>query len=594
MKVRERSEIDNKFKWKLEDIYETESLWNADFEKAKDLSKNFSTFQGKLFEDKDNIFACLKLEDEVFCIIEKLFVYAKMRLDQDCTVNMYKKMVAQVESLSVDISTKTAFIRPELSKNSEEYLLSLSKDKQFSDYSYSLELLAKDKIHTLSTQEELILARSGRFTELFQEAFSMFDDADVKFDDFINDKGETVKLSHGIYGLYMQTGSREERKKAFESMFSAYKQNIDVISTLYKGNVEKDNFYATVRKYESCLDRATSRENVPMSVYKKLIENVHNSLPMLHDYMKYRKDTLKYDELHMYDLHIPLVKNVDKNIEYEEAKQIVLDALTPLGEEYHNLLLTAFNSGWIDVYENKNKRSGAYSWGSFGTHPYVLLNYQPVLNEVFTIAHELGHSMHTYYSNKNQPYAKAGYEIFVAEVASTVNETLLVLHLLKDAQGDYKKYLLSYLLNMFRTTVFRQAQFAEFEVKAHEFVEKDIPLTPDTLNETYYELNKKYYGNDVVSDELIKYEWARIPHFYNSFYVYKYSTGLISAVCIAKYILEEGEEAVKNYKKFLSAGGSMPPVEILKLVNVDLTSDAPYKKAFDFYKETLEELKKMD
>lgn len=591
MKVKKRDEIDNQYKWRLEDIYASDQIWSDDIKKAKELSDLLIDFKGKLNNDKKSIFDCLNLNSKVGYILEKLYVYARMRLDQDVTVTKYKEMVSKVESLSVNIDAKTAFILPELSANDEEFLLSLSKDKDFEKYSYSLELIVKRKKHTLSTKEETLLAKMGKFTSLFKESFSMLDNADIKFEDFVNDKGEVVALSHGIYGLYLQTGSREERKKAFESMFNAYKQNINLITTLYKGNVEKNAFYANVRGYKSCLDRATSNEDVPSEVYERLIKNIHLNLPYLHDYMRYRKEELKYDELHMYDLHMPLVEDVTETIEYNQAKQMVLEALAPLGKDYNELLQKAFNEGWIDVYENKGKRSGAYSWGCYGTHPYVLLNYQPVLNDVFTIAHELGHAMHTYFSNENQPMEKAGYEIFVAEVASTVNETLLVMHLLKTATGNYRKYLLSYLLNMFRTTVFRQSQFAEFEYKAHTMAENEEPITPDSLCNMYYDLNKQYYGEDVVNDELIRYEWARIPHFYTAFYVYKYSTGLISAVCIACDILEKGEQAVKDYKKFLSAGGSMSPVEILKLVGVDLTTDAPYTKAMNFFKHTLEEIK---
>ena len=591
MKVKKRDEIDNQYKWRLEDIYSSDQVWSDDIKKAKELSDLLIDFKGKLNNDKKSIFDCLNLNSKVGYILEKLYVYARMRLDQDVTVTKYKEMVSKVESLSVNIDAKTAFILPELSANDEEFLLSLSKDKDFEKYSYSLELIVKRKKHTLSTKEETLLAKMGKFTSLFKESFSMLDNADIKFEDFVNDKGEVVALSHGIYGLYLQTGSREERKKAFESMFNAYKQNINLITTLYKGNVEKNAFYANVRGYKSCLDRATSNEDVPSEVYERLIKNIHLNLPYLHDYMRYRKEELKYDELHMYDLHMPLVEDATETIEYNQAKQMVLEALAPLGKDYNELLQKAFNEGWIDVYENKGKRSGAYSWGCYGTHPYVLLNYQPVLNDVFTIAHELGHAMHTYFSNENQPMEKAGYEIFVAEVASTVNETLLVMHLLKTATGNYRKYLLSYLLNMFRTTVFRQSQFAEFEYKAHTMAENEEPITPDSLCNMYYDLNKQYYGEDVVNDELIRYEWARIPHFYTAFYVYKYSTGLISAVCIACDILEKGEQAVKDYKKFLSAGGSMSPVEILKLVGVDLTTDAPYTKAMNFFKHTLEEIK---
>jgi len=589
MQVKKREEIDNDLKWKLEDIYSSEDLWNEDLSNAQIFCEKIVKFQGKL-NTKENILDVFKLEDQLDFIIGKLYAYAHMKLDQDCTKTKYKEMKGKAEAMLTNIYASLAFVTPEILENSLEFINSLAQDSDFKAYDYSLNKLAKNKEHSLSTKEEIILAKTQRFSELFEEGFSMLDNADIKFDNVKLDNGEEIQLSHGIYSYYLQTGSRDERKRVFESMFNAYKQNINLITSLYKGNLEKDWFYASIRGFSSSLDRAVNGEDVDINVYKKLIENIHKNLDGLHRYMKYRKDVLKYDELHMYDLHMPLINGVDKDIEYNEAKQIVLDALKPLGEEYQGILKKAFNEGWIDVCENKGKRSGAYSSGCFGVHPYVLLNYKPVLNDVFTIAHELGHAMHSYYSNSTQPISKAEYEIFVAEVASTVNETLLVMHLLKEAKGDYRKYLLSYLLNMFRTTIFRQAQFAEFEEKAHDMVEKDIPITPDGLCDMYFDLNKLYYGEDVINDELIRYEWARIPHFYSSFYVYKYSTGLISAICIAKDILAKGDEAVKDYKKFLCAGGSMSPVEILKLAHVDLTSDEPYQKAMDFYKSTLDEL----
>ena len=589
MQVRKREDIEEFLKWKLEDIYANEDLLSKDLDKLIEITKEISAYQGKL-NNKQNILSVYKLEDDLDYTLGKAYAYAHMRLDQDCTNTKYKELKSKVENVMNNIYSALAFVTPQILENPLEFILSLKDDEDFKNYNYSLEKLAKNKEHALSTKEEILLAKASKFADLFEEAFSMLDNADIKFENVVLDNGETVEMSHGIYSYYLQTGSREERKKVFESMFNAYKNNINLITSLYKGNLEKDWFYAQARNYKSSLDMAVSREDVTIKVYNKLIENIHTSLPGLHKYMKYRKDELGYDELHMYDLHMPLIKGVDKNIEYDEAKQIVLDALAPLGEEYHNLLLQAFNNRWIDVCENKGKRSGAYQSGCFGVHPFVLLNFKPVLNDVFTIAHELGHAMHTYYANSTQPISKAQYEIFVAEVASTVNETLLVMHLLKDAKGDYRKYLLTYLLNMFRTTIFRQAQFAEFEEKAHELVEKDIPITPDALCDIYYDLNKEYYGEDIVNDDLIRYEWARIPHFYSSFYVYKYSTGLISAICIASDILEKGEEAVKDYKEFLKAGGSMSPVEILKIAHVDLESDEPYKKAMEFYNNTINDL----
>lgn len=377
-------------------------------------------------------------------------------------------------------------------------------------------------------------------------------------------------------------------------MFNAYKDMINTVSMLYIGNVKKNVFYTQVRKYDSCLDRTTCGEDVPSDVYRKLTECIDGALGGLHRYMRYRRKALGYDKLHMYDLHVPIVSGSEKAVEYPEACRMVKEALAPMGKEYEELLDKAFNEGWIDVYENKGKRSGAYSWGCYGVHPYVLLNYQKTTHDVFTIAHELGHAMHSYYSNSAQPFAKAEYKIFVAEVASTVNEVLLLRHLLKSAEGNDKKYLLSYLLDMFRTTIFRQTQFAEFEYEAHTLAEKGEALNAQTLNAIYKKLNDKYYMTDgVADDELIQYEWARIPHFYNAFYVYKYSTGMISAICIADDILTKGDEAVQKYKNFLKAGGSMSPVEILKLAGVDLTDDKPYKQAMKVFEETLNQLEKL-
>lgn len=593
MQVVSRKNIDGKFKWRLEDIVAGDEEWEKLYKFTAEFAKDAGKFDGKLNEKK-TILACLRFDDELNLNLEKLYVYAKMRKDEDCSVDKYVGMVDRIKNLLVDISERTAYIMPQLSANDEKFLQQLKEDKDFEDYSYSLELIIKNKKHTLSTHEEIILAKTGLFSGIFQEAFGMFDNLDIKFTPIKTKDGETVELSHGIYGVLMQSKNREDRKAAFESMFNAYKDMINTVATIYIGNVKKNVFYTQVRKYESCLDRATSSEDVPSEVYGKLLDCINGNLKSLHAYMRYRKKALGYKELHMYDLHVPITDGEEESVEYSEACKIVKSALAPLGEEYAKLLGEAFNEGWIDVYENKGKRSGAYSWGCYGVHPYVLLNYQQTTHDVFTIAHELGHAMHSYYSNSTQPYAKAEYKIFVAEVASTVNEVLLVRHLLSSAEGERKKYLLSYLLDMFRTTVFRQTQFAEFEYEAHRAAEEGEPMSAESLCEIYRKLNDKYYLTDgVAEDELIKYEWARIPHFYNAFYVYKYSTGLISALCIADNILKNGESAVAAYKKFLKAGGSMSPVEILKLAGVDLTSDKPYEQAMKIFNDTLKELESL-
>ncbi|MGN0771622.1 MAG: oligoendopeptidase F [Christensenellales bacterium] len=594
METKTRKEIDNLYKWKLEDMYATDEDWERSFRRMDENKHALEKFRGKL-NNADDILAYLKENAETDCEISKLYVYARMRKDQDVSVTKYQEMSDKIENLAVELGSIYSFVRVELSANSKEFLTQLSQRPEFADFDYELQEIARFKDRTLSDAEEKLIADVKSFSDLFHDAFEMFDNADIKFEPFVDGKGNTVKLSHGLYGVYLQSDDREDRRKAFESMFGAYKGMINTISTLYCGNVKKNNFFAKARKYDSALQMAMDGENVTPKVYEKLVKCIDDSLPLLHDYMKYRRQKLGYDQLHMYDLHTAIFESKDENTDYATAKKIVKDGLKPLGKEYAQLLDQAFDEGWIDVYENKGKRSGAYSWGSYGCHPYVLLNYNGTIHDIFTIAHELGHAMHSYYSNLNQPYSKAGYEIFVAEVASTVNETLLLRSMLKDADSQNKKYLLSYLLDMFRTTVFRQTQFAEFEAKAHEMAANGISLTPQSLSETYYCLNKKYYGEDgVCQDDLIRYEWARIPHFYRSFYVYKYATGLISAVCIADDILNKGEVAVQNYKKFLSAGGSMPPVEILKLAGVDLTKDDPYKKAMKIFGDTLAQLKESD
>ena len=593
MQVKSRDKIDDKYKWRLEDMIADDKEWQTLFDEVREEGKTIERFQGKL-KDAQNILECLRADDSLSEKLERLYVYTKMRKDEDCSVEKYLAMSDKVENLCVELSALSAFVNPELSALDKEFLLDLSKREEFKDYSYTLECIAKRKEHSLSTAEETILAKTGLFSGIFKDAFGMFDNLDIKFAPFTDSNGEEVKLSHGLYSLYMQSSSREDRKKAFESMFNAYKDMINTVSMLYIGNVKKNVFYTQVRKYESCLDRATSSEDVPVAVYEKLTKCIDNTLGGLHRYMRYRRKALGYKTLHMYDLHVPIVSGSEKAVEYPEACRLVKDALKPMGQEYAQLLDKAFGEGWIDVYENKGKRSGAYSWGCYGVHPYVLLNYQKTTHDVFTIAHELGHAMHSYYSNTTQPFAKAEYKIFVAEVASTVNEVLLLRHLLKTAEGEEKKYLLSYLLDMFRTTVFRQTQFAEFEYEAHTLAEKGEALNAQTLNAIYKKLNDKYYLTDgVADDELIQYEWARIPHFYNAFYVYKYSTGMISAICIADDILNKGDSAVEEYKKFLKAGGSMPPVEILKLAGVDLTTDKPYVQAMKVFEDTLSELEKL-
>lgn len=589
----QRSEVEKKYQWNLADIFETTEKFNDEFEY---LQKNINTlekYKGKLGDSKV-LLEAFNLESELSERLERVYVYAHLMRDQDTTDSVNNARATKTDILLTKFSTITSYILPELTSESDEYLEGLTSDENFAKYKVTLKEILRTKKHILSEKEERILSKAGAFTGDFEETFIMFDNADIKFKSYLDQDKNRVKLSHGLYSLALQSSSQNDRKKAFNSMFNAYKDMINTIATNYAGNVKKDWFYADVRGFKSSMEKATFYENVSPKVYKALVKNVSDNFDVMHGYVAYRKKALGLDVLNMYDMYVPIVEGADIKLTYEESVSLVKEALKPLGKEYADILNTAFSSGWIDVVENKGKKSGAYSWGAYGVHPYVLLNYQQTTHDVFTIAHELGHAIHSYYSSSNQPYEDAGYVIFVAEIASTVNEVLLIKHLLNTTTDKkIRKYLLSYYMDMFRTTVFRQTMFAEFELKAHEMVEKDIPLNAENLSKEYYKLNKRYYGKAVKHNSLIKYEWARIPHFYTAFYVYKYATGLISAVNIASRILED-EKNVEGYKNFLKAGCSMPPLDILKLAGVDLETSEPYEVAFKEFRDTLKELKEID
>ncbi len=586
-----RDQIPAEYKWRLEDIVKDNQAWEELFFKVDERIGHFSKYADKL-ADEDMLFDCLELETRLTHDITCLYQYAKMRLDQDTRDNTYQGMTNRVEMLIVKFSSATSFMTPEISEFSKARLEELKASKRFKNYDVMFGEIIRNKDIILSKKEEKILGEVGIFADTNHEVFSMFDNADVKFKKVDDGKGNLVEMSHGVYGLMLQNPDQNVRKAAFESMFNAYKDYINTIAANYAGNVKKDWFFAKVRGFKSALDYSMYCENVPPTCYKKLLEAVGEGTPNLHRYMALRKRVLGLDKLNSYDMHISIVKDQELALEYEQAVDLVKEALKVMGKEYSDILATSFTDGWIDAFENKGKRSGAYSWGVYGVHPFVLLNYQKTVHDVFTIAHELGHAMHSYFSNSTQPQQKAGYEIFVAEIASTVNEVLLLKHLLKTATGEFRKYLLSYYLDMFRTTLFRQTMFSEFEVIAHTMVENGEPITADSLSNAYYELDKKYYGDAVEHSDLIRYEWARIPHFYTSYYVYKYATGITTAVSIANNILSQGEKYFEKYKKFLSAGGSLPPLDIILLADVDLETDAPYKTAMKEFADTLDELEK--
>ena len=590
-KVATRAEIDEKYKWNLYDIIADEEAWEREYSDLSARADKIAAFKGKL-KDGDTVFACLTDNDELSQRLEKLYVFASMKSHEDESVSKYQSMRSRAEILAVKMSAESSFIIPELGKLSDETLRGFAAEERFAPFAYTLRELIRNKPHILSEEEERLLANVGTFSGGFSDIFSMIDNVDITFRPVRAD-GELVEMSHGKYSTLMQNPSRSVRKRAFESMFNAYKGLIHVISAVYGNSVKKDVFYAKVRRHDSALKAALFGEDIDPSVYDNLIEAVHSALPAVHEYVDYRKKALKVDKIHMYDMYTPIVKGVSLKLSYEEACKLVREGLQPLGEDYAKLLDEAFRDRWIDVFESKGKRSGAYSWGAYGTHPYVLMNFEGNTHDVFTLAHELGHAMHTYYSNESQPHASCDYQIFVAEIASTVNETLMLKYLLKKTEDrNMKRYLLSYYLDMFRTTVFRQTMFAEFEKFSHESVEKDIPLDCDNMSDKYFELNKTYYGEQ-CDDDLIRYEWARIPHFYRSFYVYKYATGLIAAVSIVKGITDGKPDALKNYKAFLSAGGSMSPLDTLRLAGIDLTEKAAFDVAMQEFSSTLDELKRM-
>ena len=590
--VKLRNQIEDKYKWDLTPMFASDEKWQEEFDALSAKLPMLDEYAGRL-DCEENILACLKLSDELSASYGELYVYAYQRRDEDAGVAKYCAMCDKVDALGVKFGEKSAYITPELTALDGEFLLALSRKEEFADYDYQLCEIVRRKQHTLSAAEEKLLAGVGLFSDGFHDAFNMFDSLDVKFRPVRDEDGRRVEMSHGVYSKLLASSDRKVRKAAFNSMFAAYGDMLHTVGQLYAGNVKKDWFFARARKYPDCLTRAMSGENVPRVVYDNLIKSVHGGLKYLHGYMGWRAEKMGLAKLHMYDLHVPVVSEYKLSVSYEEACEIVKKALAPLGEEYLSHIREAMENRWIDVYENKGKRTGAYSWGTYRSHPYVLLNYNGTAHDVFTIAHELGHSMHSYYSDKNQPSSKAQYEIFVAEVASTVNEVLLLKYMLEHSRDEQEReYLLTYYLDMFRTTLFRQTQFAEFEEKAHALAEKDMPVTCDALNEEYLKINKLYYGKNVVSDKQIAWEWARIPHFYRSFYVYKYATGLTSAVSIARGILSGGEKEKEGYMKFLSAGGSMPPVEILKLAGVDLTTEVPFENAMREMADTLGLLKR--
>ncbi|WP_284139406.1 oligoendopeptidase F [Virgibacillus sp. LDC-1] len=593
--LQKRSDVPEELTWRLEDIYATDEHWETEFASLKQDFPKIEKFKGKLAQSAETVYEAFKLQDELSERLGKLYTYAHMRYDQDTTNSFYQAMNAKADNLLTLASSAMSFFVPELLSIEEDKLQGfLKENKELQRYEHTIKEITRQREHVLSEREEAILAEASDALSTPSQTFSMLNNADLSFPTIKNADGEEVELTHGRFITFLESKDRNVREAAFKAMYQTYGSFKNTFASTLSGNVKTHNFSAKVRNYDSARQAALDDNNIPEEVYDNLVAAVNEKLPLLHRYAKLRKQVLEVDELHMYDMYTPLVKDVDMKISYEEAQQYVIDSLEPLGQEYTDIVKEGYANRWIDVEENKGKRSGAYSSGAYGTNPYILLNWQDNVNDLFTLIHELGHSVHSYYTRKFQPYRYGNYSIFVAEVASTCNEALLNDYMLKHVDDEKQKlYLLNHFLEGFRGTVFRQTMFAEFEHEIHKHAQSGEALTAGKLTEIYYNLNKKYFGDGVVSDEEIGLEWARIPHFYYNYYVYQYATGYSAATALASKILTKEEGAVDRYLDFLKSGSSDYPIEVLKKAGVDMTSKQPILDALAVFEEKLDEMEKL-
>ena len=594
-KTKKRKEISEKYKWNLSKIYSSEKEIYTDMEKIKKLAKDFLKYKGKLTESSDILLSASNDYFNLTRILDKLIVYSHMKFDEDKSVSKNEEIMGKIDKLCDEISEKLAFYTPEiLNEEYDKIKEYIKENSSLKKYDFMFKELFREKEHILSLSQEEMMARLGEVFSISENTFRILDDVNLKFNNIIDEKGNEVELNNSNYSVYIKSEDRRVRKEAFESLYNSYNNFKNTFASLLKGTVKTNFFISNTRKYNSPLEMSLYNDNISKKLYLSLIEKVNNNLDIMEKYMNIRKDILGLDKVHMYDVYAPLVKGIDKTYSYEDAKALVIKALEPLGETYINDLKKLFDSNCIDVYNNENKRGGDYSWGCYDTLPYVLLNFEGKFTDVSTIAHELGHSMHSMYSHKYQDYHDSGYPIFLAEIASTVNEIFLNRYCSINAETkEEKAYYLNNLLENFRTTLIRQTMFAEYELLIHNLEEKGEVLTDETFSNVYLKLNKKYFGDEVVSDELIKLEWARIPHFYTSFYVYKYATGIAVACKIVSDILNKKEGALDNYMKFLSSGGNDFPLEILKKVGIDIVNDDTIDKALEMFKETLKEFEEI-
>lgn len=592
MEVKDRKDIDIKDTWNLESIYANNELWEEDYAALEKDAAEFAKLKGAIEADVSKIPAVLDAYYGLHRRLSKLSVYARMRFDQDTTDSTYQTMSAKIGSLGVNIGAASAFVEPEILSYSKEQLEAAEKENERTAYyGRKIEEMLRGQEHTLDAEKEELLAAAGDMAEAPDDIFSVLMNADMKYPDIVLEDGTHLPLTNSTYISYMESPDRAVREGAFKTLYGQIASLKNTFAAIYRGNLKQAKFYAQSRKYSSARAMYLADSNVPESVYDNLLSAVHEALPMMYRYVAVRKKVLGVDKLHMYDVYTPIVAAQNQTYEFEQAKQMVLEALKPMGEDYLSHAREGLENRWIDIYPNKGKKGGAYSWGCYDSQPFILLNYTKNLDSVFTLIHEMGHSIHSYYSRTAQDYAYSDYKIFVAEVASTCNECLLMHDLLeKTTDKEQRKYLLNHYLDSFKGTLFRQTMFAEFEKNAHDYCAQGKPLTAEALSQMYLELNQKYFGPDMEKDEEIAYEWMRIPHFYTPFYVYQYATGYSAAVALSAKILKEGKPAVDAYMSFLKGGESKDPIDLLKMAGVDMTTEKPVADALTLFGELVAEL----
>ncbi|MGX4601378.1 oligoendopeptidase F [Faecalimicrobium sp. JNUCC 81] len=589
----DRKNIEEKYKWKIERMYPNKEAIESDIEKVKGFISKVKEFKGKLADSKENLYEALSISEKASQLLQNLYVYTHMKQHEDTRINANQGIATKTDMLSTELSMASSYMVPEIIAIDSNKLNEYLNDDKLSFYKKHIDDILREKPHTLNEREEEILAATADLSGVPENVYDMLAFADLEFPEIEDENHEKVRLTDSNFSTFLRSKDARVRKDAFEAMYSIYDKYKNTFAATLYGGIKAEIFYAKIRKYESALQASLFQDDISVDVYNNLIAAVDENLSALNKYVDLKKKFLGLDEIHMYDLYVPLTDKFDMKIPYEKAQEIILNALKPLGEEYLSIIKKAFEDGWIDVYENEGKQGGAYSWGSYNSNPYILMSYKDDLNSLFTLIHELGHSLHSYYSRSSQPFLYSSYKIFVAEVASTLNEQLLINYLLENSNSKEERiYLLNYYLEQFRTTVYRQTMFGEFEKLTHEKVESGEPLTAEEFTSIYYDLNKKYYGSSVKVDEQIGLEWARIPHFYSNFYVYKYATGFSAASALSQQILKEGQVAVDRYLGFLKSGGSEYPLKQLKDAGVDMEKKEAVEEALKVFSDLVDKLEK--